>query len=84
MFFLQELIDNNYRYSVVNTAKLALALIIELKESDREIVRTFMKGFFHSKQPKPRYTHIWDVSVVLGHITSFWDNNEISHKKTVS
>ena len=39
-----------------------------------------MKGVFESRRPKPKYDKIWDVSVVLKHLSSY--ANFISFKST--
>ena len=44
------------------------------------IVTRFMKGVFESRRPKPKYDKIWDVSVVLKHLSSLYPNEKLSLK----
>ena len=39
-----------------------------------------MKGVFESRRPKPKYDKIWDVSVVLKHLSSLYPNEKLSLK----
>ena len=39
-----------------------------------------MKGVFESRRPKPKYDKIWDVSVVLKHLSSLYHNEKLSLK----
>ena len=39
-----------------------------------------MKGVFESRRPKPKYDKIWDVSVVLKHLSSLYPNETLSLK----
>ena len=40
-----------------------------------------MKGAFNLKPPNPRYSHTWDVTVVLKYLKTLGSNNELSMKK---
>ena len=44
------------------------------------IVTQFMKGVFESCRPKPKYDKIWDVSVVLKHLSSLYPNEKLCLK----
>lgn len=67
--FLQELLDSGKGYSVINTARSALSAILILKGGgvfgQHPDVKTFMRGVYNTCPPMPRYTQVWDVSVVL-------------------
>ena len=39
-----------------------------------------MKGVCESRRPKPKYDKIWDVSVVLKHLSSLYPNEKLSLK----
>ena len=39
-----------------------------------------MKGAFNLKPPNPRYSHTWDVTVVLKYLKTLGSNNELSMK----
>lgn len=40
-----------------------------------------MKGVFQQKPPLPRYTEVWDVSIVLTHLQSFHPVDKLSLKQ---
>ena len=37
-----------------------------------------MKGIFQEKPPRPKYTEIWDVSIVLSHLQSLSPVDKLS------
>ena len=39
-----------------------------------------MQGVFESRRPKLKYDKIWDVSVVLKHLSSLYPNEKLSLK----
>ena len=39
-----------------------------------------MKGVFESRRPKPKYTKIWDVRVVLKHLPSLYPYDKLALK----
>ena len=43
-----------------------------------------MKGVFESRKPKPKYTKIWDVTVVLTHLSTQNPNDTFSFKKDLT
>ncbi|XP_072048693.1 uncharacterized protein [Amphiura filiformis] len=68
--FLTEIHENfNLGYSALNTAQNALSSFILSPNGqsvgNHSLVKRFMKGIFNLQPPQPRYTHIWDVRVVL-------------------
>ena len=40
-----------------------------------------MKGFFQEKPPRPKYTEIWDVSIVLSYLQSLSPVDKLSLKE---
>ena len=40
-----------------------------------------MKGIFQEKPPRPKYTEIWDVSIVLSHLRSLSPVDKLSLKE---
>ena len=67
--FLTEQYKKNLGYSALNTARGALSSLGLMCEgqligSHPDVVR-FMKGVYNKKPPIPRYTHTWDVNIVL-------------------
>lgn len=69
--FLSKLhFDEKLSYSAPNCARSALSSYL-LPSSEHQsvgshpLVSRFMRGVFNSNPPRPRYTEIWDVGVVL-------------------
>lgn len=64
-------------YSIFNTARSALSTIIMIEGYDfgtHPVATRFMKGVFETRLPSPKYTtcNIWDISIVLKHLTEFY------------
>ena len=82
--FLTDLFNQGLSYSTLNTARSALSTIVmidgEKTFGSNHIVTRFMKGVFESRKPKPKYDKIWDVSVVLKHLSSLYPNESLSLK----
>ena len=78
MAFLKHLLDKNYSYSAINTAKSALCLLGNMTERDTELLRHFMRGAFIKKKKIP---HHWDVAVVLEYLESKGHNESMSLKE---
>ena len=45
------------------------------------LVSRLMKGIFQEKPPRPKYTEIWDVSIVLSHLRSLSPVDKLSLKE---
>ena len=72
-------------YSTINTARSALSTIVCMPAGhvfgSHHIVVRFMKGVFELRKPKPKYSSIWDVSVVLKYLGTFVPNPELTLKQ---
>ena len=70
--FLTELYDKGNGYSTLNLARSSLSSIGISIEShpagSHPLIIRFMKGVFNLRPPKPRYSKIWDVNVVLNYL----------------
>ena len=73
--FLTLLYQQGLTYSAINTAQSALSSYITLENGTcvgkHPLVSRLMKGIFQEKLPRPKYTEIWDVSIVLSYLQSF-------------
>ena len=82
--FLLELFNQGLSYSTLNIACSASSTIVTIDGEgsfgSNHIVTRFMKGVFESRRPKPKYDKIWDVSVVLKHLSSLYPNEKLSLK----
>ena len=81
---LMSLYNQGLSYSTINTARSALSTIIKLPGGEcfgtAPIVTRFMKDVFELRQPKPKYTKIWDVSIVLKHLSTLYPYDTLSLK----
>lgn len=72
--FLAALFTSGLGYSAINTARSALSSVLILPNNitfgTHPLVAWFLKRVFELKPSLPRYSSIWDVSVVLQHLRS--------------
>ena len=86
--FLTFLFQKESSYSALNTARSALSSIITLTDtnytvSNHRVIERFMKGSFNyrpSLPSLPRYTCIWDTSVVLKYLKSLAPTDKVGLK----
>ena len=80
--FLVRLFNQGLSYSALNTAHSALSAIIITEGGESfstyRVVTRFMKGVFELRRPKPKYTKIWDVGVVLKHLSMLYPYDELA------
>ena len=63
------LYNKQLSYSAINTARSALsALFDDPPVGEHSTIKRFMKGIYNTRPNIPRYTKIWDVSVVLKYL----------------
>ena len=83
--FLALLFKSGLGYSSINSARSALSQIITLKDGvsfgQHPLVCRFMKGIFELRPSLPKYSHIWDVSVVLDYIRNYHPLSELNLKQ---
>ena len=82
--FLSSLYDKGSSYSVVNSAKCAIATIVTIPPytslTHHPVLKKYMVGLFNLRPPTPKLGEvIWDVGILFKHIKS--DNTSLSDKK---
>lgn len=57
-------------FSTLNTARSALTAMFCGKSNvmDHPLIKRFMKGIFELRPPAPRYSKVWDASLVLNYL----------------
>ncbi|GFN92355.1 xerd_0 protein [Plakobranchus ocellatus] len=55
-----------YGYSAINTARVAVSSVNDM--GSHPLVCRFMRGVFNLRPSCPRYTYIWDLSLVLKYL----------------
>ena len=72
--FLSELFDKGLTYSAINCARSALSSYVSSDDGSvvglNPLVCRLLKGGFQSRPPKPKYTEVWDVQVVLTYLAT--------------
>lgn len=66
--YLSDLFNKGTSYSMLNTHRSALALILAWQSEDAAIVKRFLKGVFQIKPPKPKYSVTWDPDSVFHYL----------------
>ena len=70
--FLTELYEKGFTYSAINTAHSALSSFVQLHDGSsigkNPLISRLLKGIFQSRAPKPKYTEVWDVQIVLSYL----------------
>lgn len=83
--YLTTLYNRGMSYSTINSARSALSQFVELKPcktqnfGNHPLTVKFMRGVFKLRTPKPKYSSIWDVSIVLAYLRTI-DNKKCSLK----
>ena len=84
--FLSTLFEKGSAYSVINSAKCAIATVVTIPPFssiiDHPLMKRYMTVVHNLRPPKPKLDFIWDVSIVFRHIehTECPDNTVLSDK----
>ena len=82
--FLATLFTSGLGYSAIDSARSALSSVLILPNNitfgTHPLVARFLKGVFELKPSLPRYSSIWDVSVVLQHLRSLGPPTQLDLK----
>lgn len=81
--FLLKLYQEGLSYSTLNTARSALSTVVNIKDfGNSPVVTRFMKGIFELRKPTPKYTSIWDVSIVLRYLSRLYPYESLTQDLT--
>jgi len=82
--FLADLFKKGYKYNSLNSYCSAISSTHERVEGQsvgqHPLVTRVLKGAFNEKPPMPRYSHFWNVGVVLHFIKQLGENSILSLK----
>ena len=82
--FLATLLTSGLGYSAINTARSALSSVLILPNNitfgAHPLVARFLKGVFELTPSLPRYSSIWDVSVLIQHLRSLGPPTQLDLK----
>ncbi|CAB4031951.1 Transposon Ty3-G Gag-Pol poly [Paramuricea clavata] len=83
--FLSELYTQELSYSAINTARSALSTIILVPGGttfgNHPLVTRFVKGVFVSRPALPRYTELWDISLMFNYLRTLHPVEELNLKE---
>ena len=86
--FLSKLFDKGLTYSAINCARSALSSYVSLDDGSvvgqNPLVCRLLKGVFQSRPPKPKYTEVWDVQVVLTYLATLHPVQSLQLKQLTS
>ena len=86
LVYLTSLYEQGLQYNTICTARSALSGILHIpgvpKLSDHPLIQRLLKGIYHNRPPKPRYTCIWDTSKMINYLASL--HNESLDFKMIS
>ena len=82
--FLAELFAKGYQYRSLNSYRSAISSIHQKVDGQsigqHPLVCRLLKGSYNQKPPTPRYSHFWDVGVVLRFLKQLGTNPSLSLK----
>ena len=77
--YFTDLYEKGMKYSTIASARSALANVIYIPGvasiAEHSLVKRFFKGVYNLRPPEPKYTMIWDTSLVINHLATL--NNEL-------
>ncbi|OXU27171.1 hypothetical protein TSAR_005436 [Trichomalopsis sarcophagae] len=76
--FLTESYREGASYGTLNTYRAAVSLISHSKVGEDPMVSRFFKGVFRLWPSKPKYSHTWDVAIVLDFLRTLFPLEELS------
>lgn len=83
--FLTSLYNAGLSYSTINTARSSLSALLDHEQRNtigsHPLISRFLKGIFELRTPSPRYTTIWDVSIVLNYLRSLHPTSSLTLKQ---
>ena len=86
--FLAEMFSEGYQYRSLNAYRSAISSVHDRVDGydvgQHPLVSRLLKGVFHQRPPRPRYTHTWDVGMVTAYIRASGDKSlslqDLAHK----
>ena len=80
--FFTELCEKGCQYTSITLARSVLASVVILRGyatlSDHPLIKRFIKGVFHLRPPKPKYSSIGDADILLKYWQKIEDNSQLN------
>ena len=81
---MNDLFQKGLSYSLINTAKSAIADYVNFAPyrniSDHPTMKAFTKGVYNIRPPKPKLSTVWEVKVMFNYIETLGPNEMLSDK----
>ena len=82
--FIGDLFAEGLQYRTINSIRSAVSMthnpIEGVPIGQHPLVKRLFKGVYNLRPPQPRYTDTWEVSSVLGYLSSMGENSDLSLK----
>jgi len=78
MSFLSVQFETGSSYSTLNSLYSAIALIFAVGDSDKIVLKRFLRGVYKQRPSRPRYQTIWDPQPVLSYLSKFHPLSDIT------
>lgn len=78
MTFLGDQFANGSYYSTLNSQGAAIVLIFQINNSDKAILKGFLKGVYNQRPSRPKYQSTWDPQPVLEYLSGLYPLTDIS------
>lgn len=79
--FLTQQFEKGASYGTLNSHRSALSLFLGNNLASNDGVKRLLKGVFKLRPSLPKYTSTWDPQLVLGYISEWFPNNQLSLEK---
>ncbi|VEN46833.1 unnamed protein product [Callosobruchus maculatus] len=76
--FLKLKFEEGCSFSVANSYKSALALVLQMSKDSEKMVNRFLKGLRNIRPPKARYSSTWDPHPVLNYLETLYPLDSLS------
>lgn len=77
MTFLGDQFANGGSYSTLNSQHAAIVLIFQINNSDKAILKRFLKGVYNQRPSRPKYQSTWDPQPVLEYLSALYPLTDI-------
>ena len=81
---LMQKFDDGASYVTLNNFGSAISMLSQNKKGEDPMICKFLKGTFRSRPTTPKYTHTWDVSIVLNYLKTIDVNDPKTSIKQIT
>lgn len=78
ILFLTQIFESGLQYGTLNCCRSALSLILGQDTVNDDRIKRLLKGIYRLRPPLPKYDTIWDTSIVLNTLASWYPNENLN------